>query len=386
MTSHRSTFRRRASLGVSLVELMVGVAIGLIGIVAIFQAVSVWTKHTQTTSSGGDAQVAGTLALFNIERDLKLAGHGFGRAASGIMGCNVQTTAPGVVNLRPVEIAASGPVGSPDTISVFYGDSSFFVEEGDFVNSTATTKKLPRLGSYRKGDVAIVAGDVAASAPACMMVEVTDDSDPNGWVSHTPAGAYVSFYTASAAVARFNSASSPAFGVGKIYNLGPTPRYDVWSIANNGVLTRTDLLGLVPPLPIAEGVVNMKAEYGYDLNGDGRIDNAEWYAVDAPPLLPVPTDWKRVLAIRVAFLVRSRQFERNGDPAASGVAAITPTALNPRYFGVPGPAKPFFMTNVDSTPDAFGDNDADPNNWRFYRYRIYERVIPLRNMLWGTYG
>ena len=44
------------------------------------------------------------------------------------------------------------------------------------------------------------------------------------------------------------------------------------------------------------------------------------------------------------------------------------------------------MTNVDGTPDSFGDADADPNNWRYYRYRVYERVIPLRNMLWGIYG
>ena len=74
-----SSPRRRAP-GLSLVEILVGVAIGLIGIVAIFQAVAVWSKHTQSISSGGDAQIAGTLALFNIERDLKQAGHGFGRA------------------------------------------------------------------------------------------------------------------------------------------------------------------------------------------------------------------------------------------------------------------------------------------------------------------
>jgi type IV pilus assembly protein PilW len=24
-----------------------------------------------------------------------------------------------------------------------------------------------------------------------------------------------------------------------------------------------------------------------------------------------------------------------------------------------------------------------PNYWRCYRYRVYETVIPLRNMLWG---
>ena len=68
---------RQRSRGLTLVEIMVGVAIGLIGIVAMFQAVAVWSKHTRRRRSGGDAQVAGTLALFNIERDLKQAGHGF---------------------------------------------------------------------------------------------------------------------------------------------------------------------------------------------------------------------------------------------------------------------------------------------------------------------
>jgi len=31
------------------------------------------------------------------------------------------------------------------------------------------------------------------------------------------------------------------------------------------------------------------------------------------------------------------------------------------------------------------DTDAVPNNWRYYRYRVYERVIPLRNMIWGNF-
>lgn len=380
--SARTSARLRAPRGVSLVELLVGVAIGLIGIVAIFQAVTVWTKHTQTTSSGGDAQVAGTLALFSIERDIKQAGHGFSRAASGVMGCNVQTTLPGVVNLRPVEIVASGPAGSPDIINVFYGDSSFFVEEGAFLDSTLNTKRLPRLGGFRRGDVAIVAGTAASAPTACSMIEITADNDPNGWVEHQPGAAYISAYTASNAVARFNSASAPAFGVGNIYNLGPTPRYDVWTVDNAHTLARVDQLAVAPvSMQVADGVVNLKAEYAYDANLNCRIDNAEWLAA-----LPLGADWTRVLAVRVAVLVRSRQFERNGDPGASGAAAITPTARNPSYFSATGPAKPFLMTNVDGTADAFGDANPDPNNWRFYRYRVYERVIPLRNTIWGVCG
>jgi type IV pilus assembly protein PilW len=385
MTSRSSFTRLRASRGVSLIELMVGVAIGLIGVVAIFQAVTVWTKHTQTTGSGSDAQTAGTLAFFNLERDLKQAGHGFGRAATALMGCNVLTTpvVPGAINLRPVEILLGAPVGAPDTINVFYGDSTFFVEEGDFLDSTDTTKRLPRRGGYRKGDIAVVAGDVGAPpVSTCMMIEVTDDTDPNGWIGHLPAFNYTSFYGGPPKNSRLNVAPPPAFVAGKIYNLGDRPQYDVWTIDNSHVLAKLDRLANPPvSVPIAEGVINMKAEYGYDVSGDGKIANAEWVTA-----LPLGADWKRVLAIRVALLVRSRQFERNGDPGAAGNAAVTPSARNPTYFAVPGPAKPFLMTNVDGAADGFSDLDAVPNNWRYYRYRVYERVIPLRNMLWGTYG
>ena len=383
----RSFVSRRTSRGVSLVELMVGVAIGLIGVVAIFQAVTVWTKHTQTTGSGSDAQVSGTLALFNIERDLKQAGHGFGRAATALMGCNVVTPPPpvvgGAINLRPVEIVQGAPAGAPDTIRVFYGVSSFFPDEGDFTGSTNTTKTLPRLGGFRKGDIAVVAGDVGLPpVSTCMMIEVTDDTDPNGLIAHAPVN-YTSFYGGPAKDARLNIAAPPAFLTGKIYNLGDRPRYDVWTIDNNRVLARVDWLDPAAPLvsaQIADGVVNMKAQYGYDTNSDGKIDNGEWMAA-----LPPAPDWKRVLAVRVAVLVRSRQFERNGDSGANNgaTAAVTPTAANPTYFG----GTPFRMTDVNNgLADSFSDVDAVPNNWRYYRYRVYERVIPLRNMLWGTYG
>jgi type IV pilus assembly protein PilW len=123
----RTVFRPRSrSHGLSLVEILVGVAIGLIGTVAIFQAVAVWSKHTATTTSGGDAQVAGTLALFNIERDVKQAGHGFGRAVTQVMGCNVaatDTTPARAFNfpLQAVAIAASAG-GAPDTVSILYGN------------------------------------------------------------------------------------------------------------------------------------------------------------------------------------------------------------------------------------------------------------------------
>ena len=107
---HRSSQRQQR--GVSLVEILIGVTIGVIGILAIFQTVAVWNKHTQTTTSGGDAQIAGTLALFNLERDLKQAGHGFSHGAAaghGLPGTGVDLNPRGraIFNfpLQPVTIA-----------------------------------------------------------------------------------------------------------------------------------------------------------------------------------------------------------------------------------------------------------------------------------------
>jgi len=386
MRGHPSSLPRRRALGLSLVEILVGVAIGLIGVVAIFQAVAVWSKHTQTTSAGGDAQVAGTLALFNIERDLKQAGHGFGRAATPVMGCQVAVTDTSPARafnfgLRAVQIAASAG-GAPDTINVLYGDSSFYVEQGTFNAATGNTKKLLRRGGFKKGDLAVIAVNPGASAATatCQLVEINEDTDPDGYtVGHTTAP-YVPFYNASAPAAapRFNAvASAPAFTAGTIYNLGPQPRLDVWAIQGSRLIRTDQLIAPNTPMPVAEGVINLKAEYGVDINGDGQIAAAEWTA-------SAPADWRTLLAVRVAVLVRSRQFERNGDTGASGVRAVTPTALNPYYFGDPVNRK-FLMTNVSGGNDTFDDATADPNNWRYYRYRVYERVIPLRNMLWGSF-
>jgi type IV pilus assembly protein PilW len=39
------------------------------------------------------------------------------------------------------------------------------------------------------------------------------------------------------------------------------------------------------------------------------------------------------------------------------------------------------MTNVDGSADS--DPANDPNNWRHYRYNVFEAVVPLRNVIIG---
>ena len=169
--------------------------------------------------------------------------------------------------------------------------------------------------------------------------------------------------------------------VGTIYSLGPTPRRDAWAVdATRGNLTSTELFTGAPAFVVGEGVVNMKALYGLDTNADRIVDRWTNVAPTTPAL------WAQVRSVRVAMLVRSRQFERTADQSASGVP--TGVTLNvPTWSGdslLPAvPNSAFVMTNADGSADSFGPNDPNPNNWRFYRYRVYEKEIPLRNVIWG---
>ena len=100
--------RHSRSVGFSLIEVLVGIAISMVGMLVMYKTVTLWNSRTQATIAGGDAQIAGTLAIYALERDLKLAGMGFSQAA-GDMGCMVQgkdNTTGQLISfpLQPIEI------------------------------------------------------------------------------------------------------------------------------------------------------------------------------------------------------------------------------------------------------------------------------------------
>jgi type IV pilus assembly protein PilW len=376
----RTLARRSLASGFSLIEILVGIVIGMVGLLVIFKTVATWDSHTRSTTSGGDAQVSGTLAMFNLERDIKQAGLGFGTAAASTFGCAVK----GTDSLKsrtldfpfyPVLITAGASAGEPDRIDVLYGNSAYFGRNGEVIDSTATTKRLKRRAGFRGSDVAVIANPLTAPT-ACDLLQIADATNADGVTVSHAAGTVIpdTAYAGASATSRFNGVSSGSYGFGSsMYNLGTTPTLNRWQI-NGRALTRTDYLGDNAALEVADGVINMQAQYGVDANNDNIIADSEW--VD--PSAAAPTDWTKVRAIRVAILVRSSQFEKPPTESASATAvAVTTTAPKPSWAG-----GSFLMTNVNGGADT--ETTAVPNNWRYYRYRVYEKVIPLRNVVWGT--
>src|SRR5438552_16271940 len=124
-------FQHRVSeRGFSMVELLVAMLIGLIGMIIIFQVFEVSEGIKRSTTSGGDAQQNGVIALYTMERDFKNAGMGFNE--TGFVGCNIigwdrirapQDFPPAWVTMKlaPVFITSGAATTAPDQISVLYG-------------------------------------------------------------------------------------------------------------------------------------------------------------------------------------------------------------------------------------------------------------------------
>ena len=347
-------YHSRRQTGFTLVEILVAMVIGLLGIVVMFQVMSVWESLKRTTAAGSDAQIAGTVALFNLERDIRPAGLGFGRGVDGTavpsLGCTVSAKGPTASFVLAPAIIVDGASGAPDQIITLYGNSSLFVSTQKFKASTTSAKTVDgSYGGFRAADVVVAGG--ADSSVACEMFQVSSVATP-GELGHATASI-------------FNPApTQTALTSGFLYNLGPVPQRNVWAI-QNGRLMRQDSLYVATAREVADNVIDLQAQYGIDGVGggnatDGRLEDGDWTAA-------APANWSRVLAIRVGLLSRSQQFEKmevtDGGPGTADAPAWSGGA--------------FDMTNT--LPGASGD----VANWKRYRYRVYEKVIPLRNMVWG---
>jgi len=378
----RRLVRTPRGAGFTLVEVLVGMVIALIGMVMMFQTMSSWDARKRTTSSGSDAQISGGIGMFSLERDLKLAGYGFGNSAA--MGCAVSANdttrpGPGLFNftMAPV-IITDGVGGAPDTLTVLYGSGTTMSSSQTFSNLTTTSIRLNTRTGMRSGDLLIAAD---GGNLLCGLFEVSGNANADGVSADLGSGAYINYannqnvsaqtalgaaplallqakFLNNSGTARYNNNTQKGVGVsGSAFNLGTSPQLNVWSIVNRRTLVVSNTLAnQATATEVAEGIVNLQAEYGVHAN-NGVISAAEWSAA-APAL------WTQLRAIRVALLARSQQYERT---------PVTPNA--PTWAG-----GAFVMTNLDGTADT---NPGTPNDWRHYRYRIYETVIPLRNMLWG---
>ena len=393
----------------SMVELMVAMAIALIGTIIIFQVFEVSEGIRRTTTSGGDAQQNGAIGLYVIENDLRNAGMGFNDTPYA--GCNAtgfdSLRVPQNFNLlmAPVQITAGAGNTLPDTLSIFYG-SQYVISNSTTITAamatpSANVKVIPsgRYG-FRTGDLLLLFEPGTAFCELMEVTampgsdEITHDSTAYtlDWVTSGPVGVTSRFNPGGGATHNFAGVGAGAtrvYNIGNFYDdngafnyNGPTaPVFNTYTVAGNN-LTATSRFAGGAGVPIADNIVHMRALYGLDdgvnnntvtLNpfyvaGDGIVDR--W--VDATTFDAMATKpWQYIAAVRVVIVARSVNAEK---PVGGG--GCDATAAAPTWSGTALGAGPFnFQTSLDLSADA---------NWQCYRYKTFETTIPLRNWIWKS--
>ncbi len=335
----RSSLSNQQS-GFSLVELMVGLVIGLLVTLVITQTFSVFEGQKRSSTGTADAQTNGNIALYNIQRDVQVAGFGLPAidADNSPFKCGVgfsyddpDTPAVESIALFPISIADGG-AGS-DEITVAYGNSA----------TAGLPTKLPGAPSLpvisvgtnigcRVNDVAVIVKEGVCATTKVVALTSQDKIE----VIEDAGGTVAAAATAGASISCLGTWQSV-----------------VYEVANSMLLRNGE--------PSVAEIVNIQAQYGVsDTAGDNKV--TAW-------VNPVGTwaegalteaDRTRIKAVRVAVVARNGLLEKTNVTAAAPIA----------WADTLGSAAPL----IDLTADA---------DWQRYRYRVYETIIPLRNMIWS---
>jgi len=383
---------QRGQRGFSLVELMVGMAIGLIGITIITHLYLTNEKYKRSTTGSGTAQVNGAIALYTIERDIRASGYGINHSAALSCTCAGAGCSPiryhyngvysfppagGAVATRPPLTAApvviTSTAGTPDTITVLSStDNEGAVPNVLFENMANPLAHLRTDGTAGYLPPAPGSEFVApngnflllAQSGTCMLTRLT-----NVITGSTLERSSASLWNPAA------GSSLPAFAAGaSVFNLGITPAWRTYSISatagNAYKLQVIDVLkqidGSGSQMQIVDDIVDVQAEYGRDANNNGTVDATEW----SPTPPANAAEWMQVMAIRVGVLARSGNYEQP-DPPRSACAATTAT---PTWSGTYQAG-----TTTLKPESAFTVPGGVPS---CYKHRVFETVIPLRNMIW----
>src|SRR5882762_8879298 len=331
--------------GFSMVELLVAMLIGLIGMIIIFQVFEVSENIKRSTTSGGDAQQNGVIALYTMERDFKNAGMGFNDTTS--VGCNIvgfdsKRATPNfppagvTMKLAPVFITSGAATTAPDQISVLYGSqpqaAASVTLSTDMAAPTDDLLVSNPFG-YNPGDLLLLVEPNSGKNCSIMEFNRIQGGNSNqlkhdntlylsGGVARTPR-----FNPVGGLGVVYDGYNTP--NVSRVFNLGNLylppggtvpvnlPVYNFYGIANGSLTATSQFLidnnGQPTATSVADNIVHMRALYGLDdgindgvtvtynigapVKGDGKIDRY----VDAATfnaLAPVP--WANLIAVRIA--------------------------------------------------------------------------------------
>ena len=343
--------------GISLIELLVGMAIGLISLLVMLETFSASTAHKLNTVSGADATIASHIALTLIQRDLLSAGSGL-QVANCSEIRQIDSTETVKTFTFPVTITANTTLGSlndrSDRIQILS------TETAGMGSAILTHRMLdPSSAMFATTAVGFEIDDIILlSEPGkeCVTLQLTQTPVWSGgkWLfvrapssPHNPPNSNNHYFPPG----------GYREGVGRILSLGSRglliDEYSLTYRNTNGSLPSSDLqvhrsdANGSTTSEITRDVIALRAQYGWMNNATQTVS----FRSDIPPGA-TPND---LVAVRIGIVVRANQRD---------LSYTSPVEI--RLFEDSNP-----ITITLSTDELK------------YRYRTFETVVPLRNTIWN---
>ncbi len=404
----------RFQTGFTLVELMVGLVIGLLATLVIMQTFSAFEGNKRSTTGISDAQTSGSIGLYMLQRELQFAGYGIPLVSGTMPAITITADQRNFTNYTgktqteiyvlvaaakadylakiaadkvtvqagevysalkcdpaplmnmdadnnpltpdvPVDIITPVRItdgAASDTVEIHYNTTGrgAMPTQIDAVSGTDYVAVKNNMGC-RENDLVLVTKNSNAGDTTCVATKVTSKNSP---VDKNQLRQTVG--SADSPIAIYVTSNAGMASGNKLSCLG------------NHVVTTFDVVGnqlRKNNQPVLNEIVSLQAQYGISLTGNSEIVDSWVDATGATWANPTVANRNRIKAIRVALIARNNLLEKavvsqacNGG--AAGLAEVCIWKNTPDE------------TSVDLTADA---------NWNRYRYRVYEVVVPLRNML-----
>lgn len=377
--------------GLTLIELMIAVVVGMLMTLAILTVLSSYEGRKRSLTAVNDIQQSGNVALYLVDRAVRSAGTGFVQTAAFAFGCPLRVQRdsdallpvagglpapfealdPGTADtfrLAPVLVVPGGTtpgdagVASDALVlmSASGGHGQTPMKVADRFSNTEAT--LENTVGFRAGDLVLVSDRQPAadgSLRPCMVGQVAAGYAGGATRSLLLGGLYQHDEVGGVALDRDFTLES------FVANLGPAPSFQVLGVGDHSTLFSYDLLGLAAPQlqARAEGVYLMYALYGLDT--DPGVVGLESWSRPSGDFAPAALGDGSVLSTgRLAQIKALR------------IGLVMRTVLPEREPVMSDDLRLFEDAGVDNTVTVALDADQ-----RHYRYRVVEALVPLRNNL-----
>ncbi len=374
--------RLHRSAGFSLIELLVAVLVGSALVIAITTILMRSEAGRRGLTATNDSSQNAAFVSLALDRALRSAGTGFAQNWRQSFGCRVlaarsgtrvlpRTTAfpapfgsvPQTVRLAPVLVHAGAGTGGSDVLAIATGASGLGESPVGVLAGSVTSSQLrvPSTVGLRARDLVLVLQDPTN----CMVQQVADGFVGGATQALDFGGTYANGSIDSVQLDSLG-VNTPAFLAPLGNAQGNLPALQLLGVAANATLVSHDMLrmdGNDTVTPIADSVVDLRARYGVDSDGDGRVDT--WVSpatapFDTATLLDGSAASQRNLAsiqaLRVGLVLRSAAPERT---------AVSPAAL--ALFA--DLAEPLRYSRTLTSEE------------QLLRFRTVEFTVPLRNVM-----